>query len=182
MLLPTWQRTLDEEMQTLVSRGIWDLVNAPQVPHCEIQIHIHGSLDKYKPHLGCKRFSYVWFGTMDYFETFSPATCLNSIQFLFSLAFNLDWAMFQLNFENTFLYGYMHEEIYKEQPSDYVAQGESIACKFKKTIYGFKQPCQSNFLGLKLHIRNVDRFFLKENVLDLLEETSLLGCKHMLVL
>lgn len=51
----------------------------------------------------------------------SPVTCLNSIQFLFSLAFNLDWAMFQLNFENTFLYGYMHEEIYKEQPSDYVA-------------------------------------------------------------
>lgn len=181
MLLPTWQRTLDEEMQTLVSRGIWDLVNAPQVPHCEIQIHIHGSLDKYKPHLGCKRFSYVWFGTMDYFETLScNLSQLYTVPLLSCL--QSGWAMFQLNFENTFLYGYMHEEIYKEQPSDYVAQGESIVCKFKKTIYGFKQSCQSNFLGLKLHIRNVDRFFLKENVLDLLEETSLLGCKHMLVL
>jgi len=33
------------------------------------------------------------------------------------------------------------------------------------------------FLGIELHIKNIVYFFLNENLLDLLEESGLLGCK-----
>ncbi|KAK8928978.1 hypothetical protein KSP39_PZI017612 [Platanthera zijinensis] len=39
---------------------------------------------------------------------------------------------------NAFLYGDLQEVVYMEQPSGYVAQGESQMCKLRKTIYGLK--------------------------------------------
>ena len=48
---------------------------------------------------------------------------MNSISVLFSIAVNLSWPLFQLDVKNTFLYEDLQEEVYMEQPPDYVAQG-----------------------------------------------------------
>ena len=65
---------------------------------------------------------------------------LNSVRVLISLAVFHDWPLFQLDVKNAFLYGDLQEEVYREQPPGFVAQGESsFVCKLKKAIYGLKQ-------------------------------------------
>lgn len=42
-----------------------------------------------------------------------------------------------MNIKNAFPYGDLNEEVYMEQPLEYVAQGEDEVCKLKKVIYIF---------------------------------------------
>jgi len=47
--------------------------------------------------------------------------------------------------KNAFLYNDLDEEVYIEQPSEYVALGESMVCKLKKAIYDLKQSPRAWF-------------------------------------
>ena len=48
--------------------------------------------------------------------------------------------------KNVFLYGDLHEEIYIEQPSGLVAQGEMhMVCRLQKTLYELKQSPRAWF-------------------------------------
>ena len=71
---------------------------------------------------------------MDYFET-SPVARLSSIRILFSVAVSIEWALFQLDVNNTFLYEDLKEEAYIEQPPMYIAQGENIICRLKGDLW-----------------------------------------------
>ena len=48
---------------------------------------------------------------------------MNSIRILFSAVVNLSWSLFQLDVKNAFLYGDLQEEVYMEQPPDYLLKG-----------------------------------------------------------
>ena len=61
---------------------------------------------------------------VDYSDTFSPVAKLTSIRLLISLAVTHDWDLYQLDFKNAFLQGDLVEEVYIEQPPEFVAQGE----------------------------------------------------------
>jgi len=65
-----------------------------------------------------------------------PVARLNSIRTLFSIVVNMSWLLFQLDVKNVFLYGDLKEEVYMEQPSGYLAQGENRVCRLRKVIYG----------------------------------------------
>ena len=96
-----------------------------------------GSVNRYKAKLMAKWYIHTY--GIDYFETFSPIVRMNSIRILFSIAVNLLWPLFQLDVKNAFLYGDLQEEMYMEQPSGYIAQGENKVCHLKKAIYDLKQ-------------------------------------------
>ena len=47
---------------------------------------------------------------------------------------------FQLDIKNVFLHGDLVEEVYKEQPLGFVAQGEfGLVCRLHHSIHGLKQ-------------------------------------------
>ena len=57
----------------------------------------------------------------------------------FSLVASYDWDLHQLDIKNTFLHGDLQEEVYTEQPSGFVAQGEiENVCCLRKSLYGLK--------------------------------------------
>jgi len=86
-----------------------------------LKYRLDGSVDRYKARLVVKGYTQTY--DVDYFETFSPVTRLNSIRILFSVAVNMEWPLFQLDVKNVFLYGNLKKQVYMEQPPGYIAQG-----------------------------------------------------------
>ncbi|KAG6422620.1 hypothetical protein SASPL_119199 [Salvia splendens] len=149
---PLWRAAMDEEMRALLSRGTWILVHAPDsvdIVSCRwvfiIKCLADGSINLYKARLVAKGYTQTY--GIDYFETFSPTTRMNSIRILFSLAINLSWPMYQRDVKNAFLYGDLTLTVFMEQPPGYVAQGEDATkvCCLKKAIYGLKQSPKAWF-------------------------------------
>ena len=56
---------------------------------------------------------------------FSFDVRLQSLCVFLSLVVNEAWLLHQLDVSNAFIYGDLEEQIYMEQPSEYLAQGES---------------------------------------------------------
>ena len=77
---------------------------------------------------------------LDYFDTYSPITRINSIRMVLAIAALRNLEVHQMYVKTAFLNGYLEEEIYMEQPKGFSAQGQKKkVCKLVKSLYGSKQ-------------------------------------------
>ena len=77
---------------------------------------------------------------LDYFDTYSPITRINSIRMVLAIAALRNLEVHQMDVKTAFLNGYLEKEIYMEQPKGFSAQGqEKKVCKLVKSLYGSKQ-------------------------------------------
>ena len=58
---------------------------------------------------------------VDYSKTFSTVAKISSARILISLVANLGWPLLQLDVKYAFLNGDLKEEVYMEQPLEFVA-------------------------------------------------------------
>jgi len=63
---------------------------------------------------------------VDYFETFSPTTKLTTLRCLLTIAAAKNWFTHQLDVQNTFLHGTLHEIIYMNLPPEHHRQGRTL--------------------------------------------------------
>ena len=71
---------------------------------------------------------------------------LTYVRLFFSLVASHDWDLHQLDIKNVFLHGDLQEEVYMEQPSGFVAQGEiGKVCRHRKSLYGLKESPRAWF-------------------------------------
>ena len=78
--------------------------------------------------------------SVGYYDTFSPVAKIASVCLLLSMAAMRSLPLFQLDIKNVFLHGDLAKEVYMEQSSSFVAQGESdLVCKLRRPLYGLKQ-------------------------------------------
>ena len=102
-------------------------------------------MERYKARLVAKGYTQKY--GEDYTETFSPVVRYSSIRALLAFAVQNDMMIHQMDAVTAFLNGKLDEEIYMEQPSGYVKEGqEHMVCKLKRSLYGLKQSsrCWSN--------------------------------------
>lgn len=160
-----WEAAMDEEMASLLSNNVWELVELPKgrsTITCKwvykIKYNPDRSVDRYKARLVVRGFSQK--EGLDFNETFAPVAKYSSLRLLFarSAALNLD--ILQLDIKTAFLYGELNEEIYMQQPDGYITPGqEGKVCKLLKSLYGLKQaPRQWN---LRIHKFLVDIGFIQ---------------------
>lgn len=76
---------------------------------------------------------------MDYQETFSPVAKMTTVRMIFALAAHQGWHIQQMDVNNTFLHGDIHEEIYKVPPLRLELHQPNLVCKLQKSLYGLKQ-------------------------------------------
>ena len=77
---------------------------------------------------------------------FSPVAKMTFVCLLLSMAAMSSWPLYQLDIKNAFLHGDLAEEVYMEQSSGFVAQGESgLVCKLRSSLYGLKQSPRAWF-------------------------------------
>lgn len=138
-----WEQAMIQEIEALKQNDTYTLVEPP--PDCKpiknkwifrIKTNPDGSLDKYKARLvikGCSLREGV-----DFDETYSPVTRLESIRTLFSIAAVNDLEVYQMDVKSVFLNGRLEELIYMEQPNGFVDSTNRV-CKLNKALYGFPQ-------------------------------------------
>ncbi|KAL2253074.1 UNVERIFIED_CONTAM: Retrovirus-related Pol polyprotein from transposon TNT 1-94 [Sesamum indicum] len=140
-----WKEAVKSEMDSIVSNGTWMLVDLP--PGCNTigckwifkrKLKPDGTIDKFKARLVGKGFKQK--EGIDYFDTYSPVARFTTIRVLIAVDSVYNLPIHQMDVKTTFLYGELEEEIYMDQPEQFVAHGnEHNVCKLVKSLYGLKQ-------------------------------------------
>ena len=140
-----WKEAIDSEIDSILQNHTWELVDLQ--PSCKPlsskwvfkrKIKLDGSVDKYKVRLVLK--GYKQTKGLDYFDTYSPMTRINSIRMVLAIAILRNLEVHQMDVEAVFLNGELDEEIYMDQHEGFsTTKQEMKVRKLVKSLYGLKQ-------------------------------------------
>ncbi|KAJ3568720.1 hypothetical protein NP233_g5535 [Leucocoprinus birnbaumii] len=145
-----WKAAIEEELKSLRDRGVYVLVPRSSIPDGRKVMSGKwvlvskrdelGIIARWKARLVARGFEQV-FG-LDFTDTTSPTTRLESLRILLHLAAINDWDIRQLDIKTAYLYGVLPEEEiqYMEQPKGFEEPGkENWVWELRKGLYGMKQ-------------------------------------------
>ena len=109
------------ELEALQDNRTWDLVPLP-AGHSpigckwvyKIKYQSDGTIERYKARLVAK--GYTQIEGIDYTGTFSPTAKLTTLRYLLTIAAARSWFIHQLDVQNAFLHGDLHEVVYMTPP------------------------------------------------------------------
>ena len=115
---------MQAEYDALLRNNTWHLVSPPPnhiIVQCKwvfhTKYHVDGTLDKYKARLVTKDFQQT--PGINFFDTFSPVVKSTTIRIIFSLVVTHGWDIQQVNVNNAFLNGELHETVLIAQPAGF---------------------------------------------------------------
>ena len=158
VLHPEWQEAMRSELQALQANGTWTLTSLPAGTSIgcrwvyKIKHRSDGSIERYKARLVAKGFTQL--EGVNYQDTFPPTAKIIIVRCLIALAAARRWSLHQLDVNNAFLHGDLHEELYMSPPPGLLRQGEdNLVCRLHKSLYGLKQASRQWFSKFSEAIR-----------------------------
>ncbi|GKA24510.1 putative RNA-directed DNA polymerase [Tanacetum coccineum] len=141
-----WIEPMNDEMEALNRNGTWEITDLPKGRKhvgskwiSKIKYRANGEIERYKARLVAIGFSQK--EGLDYEEKFSPVVKKVIVRCVLYLAVQNNWSIFQLDVNNSFLYGELVEDVYMSLPKGLFVHGD------QRVMYG---PLKSD---LKLTFR-----------------------------
>lgn len=135
---------MDQELEALERNHTWDLVSLPLEKKAigskcvyKIKQKPDGTVDRYKDRLVAKGYHQVH--GVDYLDSFSLMAKIVTVRLLIALSTFRGWPLHQIDINNAFLHGYLHEDVYMLPPDGYTKAAAGQVCHLKRSIYGLKQ-------------------------------------------
>ncbi len=91
---------------------------------------------------------------IDYDETFAPVAKFQSIRLILALASMHDLELHRMDVKTAFLYGLLHEQVFKAQP-DRFERGKNMVWKLDKSLYGLKQAPRAWYMELDTSLKSL---------------------------
>ncbi|GKD65658.1 ribonuclease H-like domain-containing protein [Tanacetum coccineum] len=143
---------MNKEIKALYRNGTWEITDLPKErKHIDskwifkIKYKSNGELERYKARLVAKGFSQK--EGLDYEETFSPVVKMVTVRCVLSLAVQNSWSIFQLDVNNTFMYGDLVEDVYMSLPKGFFVHDDIIITGNSITeIENFKKLFSNEFM------------------------------------
>ncbi|WVZ09203.1 hypothetical protein V8G54_013733 [Vigna mungo] len=195
---PQWVTAMCVELDALQANNTWELTTLPPNKTAigcrwiyKIKYNSDGSIEWYKARLVAKGYNQI--EGLDYLDTFAPVAKLTTVRFLLAIVASKRWSLKQLDVNNAFLHGDLHEDVYMKIPPSLTTANKNQVCKLQRSLYGLKQAeiqHITNLLHSTFRIKNLGdlTYFLglevahnskgihlsqRKYVLDLLAETGL---------
>ena len=112
---------MQDELQALVVNNTWQLTPLPlgkKTIGCKwvykIKYHSDGSVEHHKATVVAKGFTQL--EGLDFLDTFAHVAKLTTVRLLLVVATTKNWVLKQLDVNNAFLHGDLHEEVYMTPP------------------------------------------------------------------
>nr|GEZ39199.1 retrotransposon protein, putative, Ty1-copia subclass [Tanacetum cinerariifolium] len=142
---PLWKEAINDETDSILGNQTWKLAELPKGVKpigskwvFKKKLNPDGSISAFKARLVTK--GYIQREGLNYFDTYAPVTRISSIKTLIAISAIKDLYIHQMDVKTAFLNGYLHEEVYMEQPEGFVIQGkENKVCRLVKSLYDLKQ-------------------------------------------
>ncbi|KAJ9529514.1 hypothetical protein QJQ45_013867 [Haematococcus lacustris] len=148
-----WSLAADEEMQSLLSYGTWELVELPE--GCRpldnrwvfsVKRDGRGSIVRFKARLVVKGF--LQREGIDFHELHAPVSKHATVRALLAVAAAEDMELEHLDVKTAFLNGRLEEVIYMHQPAGY-EDGSGRVCRLHRALYGLRQAPRAWHARLK---------------------------------
>ncbi|KAL8155424.1 hypothetical protein AgCh_000710 [Apium graveolens] len=173
---PLWRSAMSEEFTALLQNGTWELVpyNSQNLIGCKwifrIKRNPDGSVERYKARIVAKGF-HQRVG-LDYSETFAPVSKPATVRIILCLALSNNWSLRQLDINNAFLNGTLHEPVYMVQPPGFIDSNfPNHVCLLRKSIYGLKQASHEWYQELR-------KFLLQFGFTNSVSDSALFSYNH----
>ncbi|WVY96778.1 hypothetical protein V8G54_028929 [Vigna mungo] len=168
---PQWVTAMHAELDALQANNTWELTTLPPNKTAigcrwiyKIKYNSDGSIERYKARLVAKGYNQI--EGLDYLDTFAPVAKITTVRLLLAIAASKCWSLKQLDVNNAFLHGDLHEEVYMKIPPGLTPANKNQVCKLQRSLYGLKQADRQWYA--KLH-----HFLLSNNYHCSISDNSL---------
>ena len=139
-----WLQAMEIELNALEQNHTWDLTYLPPGKSpigskwvYKTKLHPDGTVDRFKARLVAKGYHQI--EGIDYNYRFSPVAKLVTVRLFFTIATTKAWHIHQLDINNAFLHGHLHEEVYMLPPDGHTKAAPGQVCRLRRSLYGLKQ-------------------------------------------
>ncbi|GJY31754.1 ribonuclease H-like domain-containing protein [Tanacetum coccineum] len=155
---PNWVEAMNNEIEALNRNNTWTICDLPADRKpigskwiWKIKYKASGDIERYKARLVAKGFSQK--EGFDYDETFSPVIKMSTVRCIVAIAVTNNWTLYQLDINNAFLYGDLHEDVYMTLPDGYNDANKSKQSKFDYSLYTMQNG--DKFIALLVYVDDI---------------------------